>query len=78
MGRNVEEGTLTPATRHFISDKCRLLTGVEAFLQQGIHFGHGHNAMEVLASFPDALLCDLAGNAFHEWVAAFFFLASHR
>ena len=57
--------------RHYLTDKCRLVTGLESFLPQGLQFG---NRMDSLAErSSDVFLCGLAGNAFHVWVAAVLF-----
>jgi hypothetical protein len=65
---------LTPGMRQYLTDKCRLVTGLEPFLQQGLLFG---NRLDSLAErFSDAFLCRL--NAFHVWVAAVFFFARLR
>ena len=77
MGRAKETPrVLTPGMRHYLTDKCRLVTGLESFLQQGLHVG---NQMDSLAErFSGPFLRGLSGNAFHVWVAAVFFLASQH
>ena len=67
-------GTLTPSSRHYVTDKCRLVTGTEMLCQQGIVFPR----MERLSAFEENFLGDLAGNAFHVWVASVMVLASIR
>jgi len=56
--------TLTTSIRCYLSDRCRLMTGVEAMAGQGIHFG---SLQRRLGDFSDRFLIDLAGNAFHCW-----------
>ena len=69
-----EAGTLTPSSRHYITDKCRLVTGTEMLCQQGIVYP----CMNRLESSDQSFLADLAGNAFHAWVAGVVLLASVR
>ena len=69
-----EAGTLTPSSRHYITDKCRLVTGTEMLCQQGIVYP----CMNRLESSDQSFLADLAGNAFHVWVAGVVLLASVR
>ena len=65
--------TITSSWRCFHTSKCRLLKGIEGFHLQGIHYGSRHR----LLRFEDEhFLCDLAGNAFHCWVAALVMLAT--
>ena len=59
--------TITPGMRHYISDRCRFVLGVEAFCQQGLHFGA---QMAELSQVSNSLLLDLAGNAFPTWLVA--------
>jgi hypothetical protein len=62
-----DPGTVTPSMRSYLSDQCRLATGLEAMCLQGLHFG---DRMTSLSDMPNCLLLDLAGNSFHAWVAA--------
>ena len=70
-------GTLTPGMRHYISDKCRLVNGLEAFLQQGLYYG-SEMMDTIAANFTSQFLLDLSGNAFHVWVVAIFFFAGQN
>ena len=59
--------TVTASARFYVSSKCRFAVGQEALALQGLHFGD----MQVrLEQMPQALLRNLAGNAFHAWCCA--------
>ena len=58
---------VTPRQRVWLSDRCRLLLGLESLFAQGIHYG---SKDAVVRDFPDRLLADLAGNAFHTGTCA--------
>lgn len=55
-------GCATPGMKVYISDRCRLVMGLESLNLQGIHYGADHVK---LAHYTDTFLLDLAGNAFH-------------
>jgi hypothetical protein len=59
--------TLTASSRFYLSDRCRLLNGIEALAALGIHYGPHQGR---LLDFKDSFLVDLAGNAFHGWCCA--------
>ena len=63
--------------RHYISDKCRLVNGLEAFLQQGLYYG-SEMMDTIAANFTSQFLLDLSGNASHVWVVAIFFFAGQN
>ena len=58
---------VTPNMRCYLMHRCRLVCGLESLHLQGLHYGSLHKAVE---SFPNALLADLAGNAFHSYCCA--------
>jgi len=53
---------ITPKSRVWISSRSRFLLGMEALAVQGIHYGPQDS---VAREWPDKVLMDLAGNAFH-------------
>jgi hypothetical protein len=53
---------MTPRQRIWITDKARMLTGYEAMLVQGLYYP---GKDDVVRSWSDRALHDLAGNAFH-------------
>ena len=50
-----------PKWKNWVTDRCRLTTGVESFHLQGIHFGNEHHKLN---TYPDSFLTELSGNAF--------------
>lgn len=60
--------TLTGHTKLYITDRCRLMTGVEAMSVMGIHYGPERQRR--LEDVPETDLRNLAGNAFHAWNCA--------
>lgn len=54
-------GCVKPKWKNYITDRCRLTTGIESFHFQGIHFGKTHH---MLANYTDSFLTKLSGNAF--------------
>ena len=75
-GRADVGATLTPNGRYFLTDKLRLVDGVECCLQQGLHWGP--HTVSMLARFKSGHLSELAGNAFHTWVCAAMTLTAQR
>ena len=53
-------GTITPGMRHYLSDKCRLVHGIEGFLQQGVHYG-SELMDDIAANFSSPCLLDVSG-----------------
>ena len=54
-------GCVKPKWKNYITDRCRLTTGIESFHFQGIHFGKTHH---MLANYTDSFLTKLSGDAF--------------
>ena len=54
-------GCVKPKWKNYITNRCRLTTGIESFHFQGIHFGKTHN---MLANYTDSFLTKLSGDAF--------------
>ena len=54
----------TPGQRVWLTHRARFLTGLEALRCQGICYGE-RGGDGIARNFPDRLLADLAGNAFH-------------
>lgn len=52
-----------PRTRQFLTNRCRVMTGLEALFVQNIRYPDDP-AFEKASRFPDHFLRDLAGNAF--------------
>lgn len=65
--------TITTGTRCYLSHRCRLVRGQEAFAMQGIHYAERHTE---LADVSESLLMDMAGNAFHAWCCGAALLAT--
>jgi site-specific DNA-cytosine methylase len=55
---------ITPTQRVYLRHRCRMMTGFESMMLQGIHYGREMPETMVWASKE---LQDLAGNAFHAW-----------
>ena len=55
--------TIIPGSHMYLTSRCRKLTGIEALNVQNIRYPQDPN-FEILSTFSDNLLRDLAGNAF--------------
>jgi hypothetical protein len=62
---------VTPSSRHYITDLCRLTHGVEACHLQGLHFGGRHNFLD---QYGRAELVNIGGNAFEARSSAVSFI----
>ena len=51
---------ITPRTKYYITDLCRVLIGIEELRLQSVHFPN----MNALPCFSNELIRDLSGNAF--------------
>lgn len=54
--------TILPKGQKYLSNKCRLLTGYESLMLQGLFWSHEQDTL--LQSMDNDLLLSLAGNAF--------------